>query len=470
MPDTLPPLPSLHWMSPLLAGGGYSSEALGFALGLAEEPTLKAKISLQQMAEQPDEDFVHGLDEHVRTTLSRLLDRGSRPSATRGVVVCHAPPDAWLPSKYPGWDQIAPCPPPGAAYSIGRAMYETDSMPADWVGRCEQMDEVWVPTEFHRGAFAAAGVPEDKLVVVGEPVDTAFFDPAAHEPLHIPGGDGPLSLEYDGDELRVRSFGGGEELRAAAVSATGATAAAAAPPTSGEAAGSGGGGRRFRFLSVFKWEERKGWDTLLEAYLREFGADEAVELVIKTRPFHSSSDFGAILAEFAAERQLPHARRPAVRILDEEVPMRSLPRLYRAADAFVLPSRGEGWGRPHVEAMAMGLPVIATNWSGPTAFLSEATGYPLEFELAPLPAALNQPGHHWAEPSVPHLRQLMRRVYDDPAEARRRGAAARAHMEERFSPARLAAEVGAQLERIRRSDAYAAKLELRAKKKSRRKR
>ena len=28
--------------------------------------------------------------------------------------------------------------------------------------------------------------------------------------------------------------------------------------------------------------------------------------------------------------------------------------------------RGEGWGRPHVEAMACGLPVIATNWSGNT--------------------------------------------------------------------------------------------------------
>ena len=40
--------------------------------------------------------------------------------------------------------------------------------------------------------------------------------------------------------------------------------------------------------------------------------------------------------------------------------------LYASADVFVLPSRGEGWGRPHVEAMAMGLPIITTNWSGPT--------------------------------------------------------------------------------------------------------
>ena len=42
--------------------------------------------------------------------------------------------------------------------------------------------------------------------------------------------------------------------------------------------------------------------------------------------------------------------------------------------------RGEGWGRPHVEAMSMELPVIATNWSGPTAFLDERVGYPLRFQ------------------------------------------------------------------------------------------
>jgi len=43
----------------------------------------------------------------------------------------------------------------------------------------------------------------------------------------------------------------------------------------------------------------------------------------------------------------------------------------------VLPSHGEGWGRPHVEAMSMGVPVIATNWSGVTAFLDGSVGYPV---------------------------------------------------------------------------------------------
>jgi hypothetical protein len=33
-----------------------------------------------------------------------------------------------------------------------------------------------------------------------------------------------------------------------------------------------------------------------------------------------------------------------------------------------------------MEAMAMELPVISTNWSGLTAFLNEQTGYPIAVE------------------------------------------------------------------------------------------
>lgn len=62
----------------------------------------------------------------------------------------------------------------------------------------------------------------------------------------------------------------------------------------------------------------------------------------------------------------PAAGWAAVYLHDQHVPQTDLPALYLAADAFVLPSRGEGWGRPHTEAMAMELPIIATNWSGPT--------------------------------------------------------------------------------------------------------
>ena len=37
----------------------------------------------------------------------------------------------------------------------------------------------------------------------------------------------------------------------------------------------------FVFLSVFKWEARKGWDVLLDAYLAEFSARDDVLLVLR---------------------------------------------------------------------------------------------------------------------------------------------------------------------------------------------
>jgi glycosyltransferase involved in cell wall biosynthesis len=55
-----------------------------------------------------------------------------------------------------------------------------------------------------------------------------------------------------------------------------------------------------------------------------------------------------------------------------------LPALYRSADCFVFPTRGEGWGMPILEAMACGLPVIATNWSAQQTFLTDANSYPIQ--------------------------------------------------------------------------------------------
>lgn len=47
---------------------------------------------------------------------------------------------------------------------------------------------------------------------------------------------------------------------------------------------------------------------------------------------------------------------------------------------------GLGWGLPIVEAMSMELPVITTNWSGPTEYLTEENSFPLAIEPGTKPA------------------------------------------------------------------------------------
>jgi len=47
-------------------------------------------------------------------------------------------------------------------------MFETDSLPKHMAEHVAAMDEVWVPTEFNRQSFAAAGIDVRKIFLVPE--------------------------------------------------------------------------------------------------------------------------------------------------------------------------------------------------------------------------------------------------------------------------------------------------------------
>lgn len=470
-----PPLLQLHWQAPFLSAGGYCSEATAIAFGLLRVGTVP--LSIEQHGDSYSEAYVNGLPLEDQTRLGGLL-RAPRRAAAGTVSVCHSEPGAWhvsaaLPARY----ATSVCPLPGAAVRVGRTMFESDTTPAGWAERLNALDEVWVPTAFQADVFAAGGVARDKLLVVPEPVDTDVFSPA-----------------------RV----GEDDEGAAATAADGALRALGLPRRrcgAGEQPGDSPS-CPFRFLSVGKWERRKGFDVLLRAYLSDFanlsssspasavgglpqGAAPPpappphVELFILTSAYHSTRDFDAAVAamvrgELACAEGVTPAQLasreatcaptaamraaaggaaggpPPVRLL-HDVPQGLLPAVYAAADAFVLASRGEGWGRPHVEAMAMALPVIATGWSGPSEYLTEANGYPLRHSaLEPLadgPFA----GHRMAAPDAVHLRELLRRVAGDEAgrrEAAARGAQARRDMVALYSPTAVASFVAHHVARL----------------------
>jgi glycosyltransferase involved in cell wall biosynthesis len=96
------------------------------------------------------------------------------------------------------------------------------------------------------------------------------------------------------------------------------------------------------------------------------------------------------------------------------------------------------------KAMAMQLPVIATNWSGITAFLDDSVGYLIPVEKL-VPAGGDA---KFAQPSLPHLRTLMRRVASREGKVAEKVAAARARVVERYSPSAMAELVLAEWRRI----------------------
>jgi hypothetical protein len=178
----------------------------------------------------------------------------------------------------------------------------------------------------------------------------------------------------------------------------------------------------YTFLSIFEWGERKCPELLLKAFNDEFRASDPVVLVCKV----INVDPGVDVEEQVRRLNLDSTGGRVRIVLNNVVPSYQLGMLYRAADCFVLTTRGEGWGMPIIEAMACGLPVIATDWSAYCDFMNQENAYPLKVERL-VPAEAKCPyykGFRWAEPSYVHCRQLLRHVFENPDEARARGAQA----------------------------------------------
>jgi hypothetical protein len=158
---------------------------------------------------------------------------------------------------------------------------------------------------------------------------------------------------------------------------------------------------------------------LLRAFNDEFDAAEPVVLVCRVL----NRDGAVDVAHDVERMNLNKYGGRVVISLNEVIPYHQAGALYRSADCFVLSTRGEGWGMPILEAMACGLPVIATDWSAQRDFMNHGNAYPINVERL-IPAEAKCPyykGFSWAHPSYEHLRAMMRHVFESPDEARAKG-------------------------------------------------
>ena len=89
----------------------------------------------------------------------------------------------------------------------------------------------------------------------------------------------------------------------------------------------------------------------------------------------------------------------------------------------------------------MGLPTIATNWSGNTAFMHDNNSLLIPVEKLVERNREDMEGRRWAEPSVSGLRKLMRKCVNEPAFVKELGRNGRATMVEQYNPQRVGALV-----------------------------
>ena len=248
--------------------------------------------------------------------------------------------------------------------NIGLLHLEANSIKySTWVGCCNQMNEIWVPSRFERNCLSMElEVPVRSVPV---PLDTDKVS-RTYEPLaltHIPD-------------------------------------------------------KHFKFYFIGDYIQRKNFAALIIAYNREFRAGEPVALVLKANinPQQIQQDIERLKTNLRLYQDMscyPNETIIAMYLSDED-----MMKLHSACDCFVMPSSGESTCIPALEAMGMGNPVITNKNTGTSEFIDESNGWlvnsrevPIIIDNPPIPEVYN--AHHtWNDIDVIDLQKAMRSAFN----------------------------------------------------------
>jgi glycosyltransferase involved in cell wall biosynthesis len=259
-------------------------------------------------------------------------------------------------------------------YNIGYWAWELSNWPQEWTPTLGMVDEIWAPSRFVRDALA----------------------PVTRKPVELM----PLCVELPTfTRLARSSFGLAED--------------------------------DYVFLFSFdchSYVERKNPAAAVRAFLSAFPRTTRARLVIKA--MHAE-----VCADAWQRLKLEAAGDDRILLIDDIWPRERVLALVECCDAYVSLHRSEGFGRGPAEAMLMGKPVIATDYSGTTDFCRKDNALLVDYRLVPVPeqSYVGAAGQVWADPSVETAAGHMAALFDDPTLGRAIGARGRQTISEEFS-------------------------------------
>ncbi len=188
------------------------------------------------------------------------------------------------------------------------------------------------------------------------------------------------------------------------------------------------------FLFLFSYDlnstqERKNPRAAIAAFRKAFPLGGPFGLVVKTHnPDRNSSAFAELKAELEG---LPNTF-----LICETLSRTAVYELEQACDCFVSLHRAEGFGLAVAEAMFLGKPVIATDWSGTAEFVNVTNGCPVSYRLLTLDRNYGPyaRGQTWADPDIDQAAHWMRSLADDSSFRESLGRRAAADIRRNFAP------------------------------------
>jgi glycosyltransferase involved in cell wall biosynthesis len=242
-------------------------------------------------------------------------------------------------------------------YRIGYWAYELPRIPASWVKAARAFHEIWAPSRFVADAIRDSGVSVP-VRVMPHPVAAA------------PPGPKPDRARYGvpPDAFAVLAMG---DLHSSAT--------------------------------------RKNLVGAIDIYRRAFPTDDGcARLVLKVQSSEAHPQFAAMASKASGGRS-------DIIFVTETLERSAMHALIASADVLLSPHRAEGFGLPLAEALLMGVPALATGWSGNADFMADLPELSIASRLVPVrdPSGIYRaPGLSWAEPDAGDAAAKLRALAD----------------------------------------------------------
>lgn len=187
----------------------------------------------------------------------------------------------------------------------------------------------------------------------------------------------------------------------------------------------------FDYRSSFN---RKNPDGAIQAFTMAFADVQDTYLIFKTNGLIEHQEYRDKLIRLAQKLGISDR----LIMIDDFISQNDIYGLTNACDIYLSLHRGEGFGLGIVEAMSLGKPVIATDYSSTTEFCKAHTSIPIPYTLVDIPSEMrDHPTYNavkkWAEPDINAASKGLIKLYKDAELRENLGNAAKQFVSEYFS-------------------------------------